>query len=342
MMNMDDKSSDLRSPFKAFHHQRGFSDVIFQFPCSIDSTTTAGIRLGGDSLPDIVQLNQEIDTNFNGTTSCINDLDYDAFFSQYIDVDNNNQEEKCVINNLCGDQSQVEENVINNEVDVINWVNTGDGEDKELQLDRTQCCVDQSPNGPPLSKHHSSVPGSIQTVEAKKAMSAAKLAELRIVDPKRAKRIMANRQSAARSKERKARYISELERKVKSLQNKATALATQLNIYKEDALHLAAENEELKLRLQTMEHQAQLQDDITEAMVGEVERLKFTNKFTNGETIPSSSVKLGMQSQAHHHLVPLQCSTPAAADRQLSFQRLPPRSSCQPIISQYWPSLHQQ
>lgn len=43
---------------------------------------------------------------------------------------------------------------------------------------------------------------------------------------------MANRQSAARSKERKARYISELERKVKSLQTEAKALATQLNIYK--------------------------------------------------------------------------------------------------------------
>lgn len=45
-------------------------------------------------------------------------------------------------------------------------------------------------------------------------------------------RIMANRQSAARSKERKARYISELERKVKSLQTEATALATQLTVYK--------------------------------------------------------------------------------------------------------------
>ncbi|XP_074357651.1 uncharacterized protein LOC141697262 [Apium graveolens] len=328
MMNMDDKSRDVT--LKALHHhQRVFSDVTFHFP-------TAGIRLGGNSCPDIVQLInsyqlEEIDdTNIDETSSsCIydNELDYDAFFSQYIDVDNNEEEEKCVINNiinLCGDQlSQGKEKAKDN-----------------VLLQQQQQLDNDTPDGPPLSKHSSvarSSSISIQTVETKKAMSAAKLAELWIVDPKRAKRIMANRQSAARSKQRKARYISELERKVKSLQTEATALATQLNVYKEDVVHLAAENKELKLRLQTMEHQAQSQDDITEAMMGELERLRFTS----GEIVPSSSLKLGIQSQVHY-LLPLQCSAPAAADRQYSFQGLPPRLSCQPIMSHYWPSLHQQ
>ncbi|URD79055.1 Calreticulin family [Musa troglodytarum] len=68
------------------------------------------------------------------------------------------------------------------------------------------------------------------SVEAKKAMSAAKLAELALVDPKRAKRILANRQSAARSKERKMRYIAELERKVQTLQTEATTLSAQLTM----------------------------------------------------------------------------------------------------------------
>ena len=45
-----------------------------------------------------------------------------------------------------------------------------------------------------------------------------------LLDPKRAKRILANRQSAARSKERKMRYISELERRVALLQGEATSL----------------------------------------------------------------------------------------------------------------------
>lgn len=43
-------------------------------------------------------------------------------------------------------------------------------------------------------------------------------------------RILANRQSAARSKERKARYISELERKVQTLQTEATTLSAQLTL----------------------------------------------------------------------------------------------------------------
>lgn len=43
-------------------------------------------------------------------------------------------------------------------------------------------------------------------------------------------RILANRQSAARSKERKIRYTSELERKVQTLQNEATTLSAQVTM----------------------------------------------------------------------------------------------------------------
>ncbi|KAK4483395.1 hypothetical protein RD792_010581 [Penstemon davidsonii] len=66
--------------------------------------------------------------------------------------------------------------------------------------------------------------------EDKKAISAAKLSELALIDPKRAKRIWANRQSAARSKERKMRYIAELERKVQNMQTEATSLSAQLTL----------------------------------------------------------------------------------------------------------------
>lgn len=43
-------------------------------------------------------------------------------------------------------------------------------------------------------------------------------------------RILANRQSAARSKERKTRYTSELERKVQTLQTEATTLSAQVTM----------------------------------------------------------------------------------------------------------------
>lgn len=47
-------------------------------------------------------------------------------------------------------------------------------------------------------------------------------------------RIWANRQSAARSKERKMRYIAELERKVQTLQTEATSLSAQLTLLQVD------------------------------------------------------------------------------------------------------------
>ncbi|XP_078151664.1 basic leucine zipper 19-like isoform X2 [Carex rostrata] len=47
-------------------------------------------------------------------------------------------------------------------------------------------------------------------------------------DPKRVKRILANRQSAQRSRVRKLHYISELERNVQLLQNEVTTLAPRV------------------------------------------------------------------------------------------------------------------
>ncbi|KGN50733.1 bZIP transcription factor 18 [Cucumis sativus] len=129
----------------------------------------------------------------------------------------------------------------------------------------------------PRHRHSNSADGSsiLESIEAKKAMDPDKLAELWTIDPKRAKRILANRQSAARSKERKARYIMELERKVQSLQTEATTLSAQLTLYQRDTTGLSTENSELKLRLQAMEQQAHLRDALNEALKKEVERLKI-------------------------------------------------------------------
>ncbi|KAK6145700.1 hypothetical protein DH2020_022520 [Rehmannia glutinosa] len=161
----------------------------------------------------------------------------------------------------------------------------------------------------PRHRHSNSVDSSSllfndSSIEAKKAMAPDKLAELWNLDPKRAKsldlemdlvnlgfgltvikrRILANRQSAARSKERKARYISELERKVQTLQTEATTLSAQLTLFQRDTSGLSNENTELKLRLQAMEQQAQLRDALNEALKQEVERLRIAT----GE-IPTSS-----------------------------------------------------
>ncbi|KAG6516218.1 hypothetical protein ZIOFF_026671 [Zingiber officinale] len=87
--------------------------------------------------------------------------------------------------------------------------------------------------------------------------------------------ILANRQSAARSKERKVRYTCELERKVQTLQTEATTLSAQLTLLQRDTTDLTAENRELKLRLQALEQQAQLRDALNETLREEVQRLKI-------------------------------------------------------------------
>ncbi|XP_023640072.1 probable transcription factor PosF21 isoform X2 [Capsella rubella] len=121
-------------------------------------------------------------------------------------------------------------------------------------------------------------------IDTKKSMSATKLAELALIDPKRAKRIWANRQSAARSKERKTRYIFELERKVQTLQTEATTLSAQLTLLQRDTNGLTVENNELKLRLQTMEQQVHLQDELNEALKEEIQHLKVLT----GQVAPSA------------------------------------------------------
>ncbi|KAJ1264863.1 hypothetical protein BS78_08G034300 [Paspalum vaginatum] len=143
---------------------------------------------------------------------------------------------------------------------------------------------------------------------AKKAMPAERIAELALIDPKRAKRILANRQSAARSKERKIKYTSELEKKVQTLQTEATTLSAQLTLLQRDTTGLTAENRELKLRLQSMEEQAKLRDALNEALREEVQRLKIAagqasnmngNPFNGGlqQQIPSYFMQQQQQQQ---------------------------------------------
>ncbi|GMH13471.1 hypothetical protein Nepgr_015312 [Nepenthes gracilis] len=129
--------------------------------------------------------------------------------------------------------------------------------------------------------------GEFSGAELKKIMANEKLAEIALSDPKRAKRILANRQSAARSKERKIRYISELEHKVQTLQTEATTLSAQLTLLQRDSACLTSQNNELKFRLQAMEQQAQLRDALNEALTVEVQRLKIAT----GELAPDSQSK---------------------------------------------------
>lgn len=156
----------------------------------------------------------------------------------------------------------------------------------------------------------------------KKAMPPEKLAELALMDPKRAKRILANRQSAARSKERKTRYTSELERKVQTLQTEATNLSAQLTILQRDTTDLTVQNKELKMKLDALEQQAQLREDLNDALKEELQRLRAQkNRLTAATGNPSYN---GMFSQFASQLSMQQISNPPPQQTQPGVP--PPRS----------------
>lgn len=119
--------------------------------------------------------------------------------------------------------------------------------------------------------------GGFSEAELKKISADERLAGIAMSDPKKVKRILANRQSAARSKERKLRYISELEHKVQTLQMEATTLSAQFTTLQKDYSELINQNNELQLRIQAAEQQARLRDALHETLLGEVQRLKLAN-----------------------------------------------------------------
>ncbi|URE12466.1 hypothetical protein MUK42_28797 [Musa troglodytarum] len=132
---------------------------------------------------------------------------------------------------------------------------------------------------------------------AKKAMTTAdKLAELALIDPKRAKRRDSlNRHSAARSKERKIHFTSELGTEGANSSDRGNHTFCPAPT----SADLNAENRERKLQLQAMEQQAQLPDALNEAMREEAQQLKIAtgqlptangNPFDGGPPHHASSI----------------------------------------------------
>ncbi|KDP31768.1 hypothetical protein JCGZ_12229 [Jatropha curcas] len=96
----------------------------------------------------------------------------------------------------------------------------------------------------------------------------------RIVDPKRVKRILANRQSAQRSRVRKLQYISELERSVTSLQAEVSVLSPRVAFLDHQRLLLNVDNSALKQRIAALAQDKIFKDAHQEALKREIERLR--------------------------------------------------------------------
>ena len=132
-----------------------------------------------------------------------------------------------------------------------------------------------------------------------------------VVDPKRVKRILANRQSAQRSRVRKLQYISELERSVTTLQTEISALSPRVAFFDHQRLILNVDNSALKQRIAALAQDKLFKDAHQEALKKEIERLrkiyhqqniqKLGNSVNNnGHSHPTSEPQ---QHSFHQHLV---------------------------------------
>ncbi|KAK7335106.1 hypothetical protein VNO80_26877 [Phaseolus coccineus] len=132
-----------------------------------------------------------------------------------------------------------------------------------------------------------------------------------VVDPKRVKRILANRQSAQRSRVRKLQYISELERSVTTLQTEVSALSPRVAFLDHQRLILNVDNSALKQRIAALAQDKIFKDAHQEALKKEIERLrqiyhqqnlqKMSNTVNNNlQTAPTSQPQAAMQSHSLH------------------------------------------
>ncbi|CAL4947383.1 unnamed protein product [Urochloa decumbens] len=95
-----------------------------------------------------------------------------------------------------------------------------------------------------------------------------------IRDPKRVKRILANRQSAQRSRVRKLQYISELERSVTTLQNEVSVLSPRVAFLDQQRTILTVGNSHLRQRIAALAQDKIFKDAHQEALRKEIERLR--------------------------------------------------------------------
>ncbi|XP_052178769.1 basic leucine zipper 61-like [Diospyros lotus] len=102
-----------------------------------------------------------------------------------------------------------------------------------------------------------------------------------IVDPKRIKRILANRQSAQRSRVRKLQYISELERSVTTLQTEVSALSPRVAFLDHQRLVLNVDNSALKQRIAALVQDKIFKDAHQVALKKEIERLRQVYREQN-------------------------------------------------------------
>ncbi|KAH7405349.1 hypothetical protein KP509_15G067000 [Ceratopteris richardii] len=111
------------------------------------------------------------------------------------------------------------------------------------------------------------------------------------LDPKRAKRILANRQSAQRSRVRKLHYIAELERTVAVLQEEVSVLSPQVTYLDRHRALLNVDNSAMRQRIAILAQEKLFKDAHNEVLKSEVYRLRQLYQQQHHKKIQQSIVR---------------------------------------------------
>ncbi|KAJ4906110.1 Basic-leucine zipper (bZIP) transcription factor family protein [Raphanus sativus] len=111
-----------------------------------------------------------------------------------------------------------------------------------------------------------------------KIVSSESLKELAASDPEHVKRILSKRQSAALSKEKKARIMMEeheLQEKLETLQAEAETLSAQIRLTQRGRFLVESKNIEMRIRYKETKQRVKLSDVFINELNGVVNRLKM-------------------------------------------------------------------
>ncbi|KAI5065472.1 hypothetical protein GOP47_0020167 [Adiantum capillus-veneris] len=127
------------------------------------------------------------------------------------------------------------------------------------------------------------------------------------LDPKKAKRGLANRQSAQRSRVRKLQYIAELERNVGTLQMEISSLSLQVIYLKHQRALLNMDNNALKQQVVFFVQEKRNKDSQNEMLKHDIRRLQKLSEF---QSIRKSLQMQKQQQQPQQHHIQRHSSLP--------------------------------
>ncbi|KAL6592446.1 hypothetical protein ACP70R_049499 [Stipagrostis hirtigluma subsp. patula] len=167
-------------------------------------------------------------------------------------------------------------------------------------------------------------------VELETIMKEKRLRELVDTNPKRVKRILTNRFSAARLSARRVNYVQDLERRIAALQIDKMTLSSQVGLQQARTVELSTQNNELRIRLHGLEEQSKLKEDLHEALRAQIKSLQlaelnpfYANGLQNRMSSQMTDETAGWYANGIHQLMDAQMNGTSGSHIQLQTQEQP-------------------